>query len=217
MDVGGSYDYSNALLLMEPFENPLVNQPFIAELPETYGKLWQFKQNIVAWSFAISKYKDYVYLLYRAENQTTFLPLKQNEKVSVIEEHHNNYIVIVLREVADDGRLGDHCHSLVLDIRSDHARFDMAYLLKTLEDSQVMELVTTFEASKYLPWIDGNATVIARRLNNIWGGLDRYAIRHVQEVPAIGAPSKPKRRKSTDPGLPRSAATASGSGATGQG
>ena len=43
MDTEEYYNYSQSSPFLEEFENPFPNKPFINELEENNGKLWQFK------------------------------------------------------------------------------------------------------------------------------------------------------------------------------
>jgi hypothetical protein len=38
-----SYDYSSMTHFIEEFRNPFSDRPFITEMKENYGMLWQFK------------------------------------------------------------------------------------------------------------------------------------------------------------------------------
>jgi hypothetical protein len=38
-----SYDYSSMTHFIEEFHNPFSDRPFITEMEENYGMLWQFK------------------------------------------------------------------------------------------------------------------------------------------------------------------------------
>jgi len=60
------YDYNLIKDHLEPFVNPLKNKPFIDEMEDNYGSLWQFKEHISIWTFGLNKYKNFVCLRYRA-------------------------------------------------------------------------------------------------------------------------------------------------------
>ena len=81
MEQVDNYDYSPSLPFIDEFENPFKNVPFIEEMEENYGKLWQFKNCVRFWTLGVSRFKNYVYLLHRESNRGNFLPLNLNEKV----------------------------------------------------------------------------------------------------------------------------------------
>ena len=92
-----------------------------------------------------------MYLRYRIEGKTTYLPWNEKEKVMLIEEHQKNYVVIVLREVDSNGNAGDHCHSIVINVNSEHGKFDLDNLMAFLEGSQMESLNQKFERNHYVP------------------------------------------------------------------
>ena len=94
-------------------------------MQDTYGELWEFKEHLPQWSFGVNKFKSFVMLRIRIKGSTTFQIWNLNEKVSIIECVKTNYVVIVLRAVDDDGKDMEHQHSIVIDCRKDHARFDL--------------------------------------------------------------------------------------------
>ena len=82
------YDYSQSVHFLEEFKNPFPNKPFIEELEENYGKLWQFKNCVDSWTLGVCRFKKYVYLLHRESEIGPFLPLNIEEKVTVLENFH---------------------------------------------------------------------------------------------------------------------------------
>ena len=60
-----NYDYGVTQHHLEPFVNPRGDEPFIEEMADSYGALWQFKEHVATWSFGVNRWKDYVYLRYR--------------------------------------------------------------------------------------------------------------------------------------------------------
>ena len=83
-----NYDYSSSLPFIDKFQNPFESVPFIDEMEENYGKLWQFKNCIRYWTLGVSRFKNYVYLLHRESNRGNFLPLNLNEKVILLENFY---------------------------------------------------------------------------------------------------------------------------------
>ena len=57
------------------------------------------------------------------------------EKVTMIEDHQKNYVVIGLREVDDNGKNKNHYHSIVINVDSRHGKFDLDNLMTFLEGS----------------------------------------------------------------------------------
>ena len=103
MEQVNNYDYSPSLSFIDEFKNPFENVPFIEEMEENYGKLWQFKNCVQFWTLGVSRFKNYVYLLHRESNRDNFLPLNLNEKVILLESFYQEYVVITL-EVAHKSR-----------------------------------------------------------------------------------------------------------------
>jgi hypothetical protein len=212
MELDDNYDYSVTKLHLNPFLNPLNDEPFISEMEDTYGTLWEFKDHISTWSFGVNRWKNYVYLRYRVQGKTNYLPWNINEKVTLIEEHQSNYVVIVLREVDDKGRNKDHCHSIVINVNSYHGKFDLENLMTFLEGSQMEALNADFERNGYVPWKNGTAKSTASRLRLIFQTLDRYALENVEAQPALGRNVTQGRRQNADVlAGPTSAGVGSGS------
>jgi hypothetical protein len=46
MENTDNYDYSVTQHHLQPFENPLKDIPFLEEMEDTYGQLWEFKEHI---------------------------------------------------------------------------------------------------------------------------------------------------------------------------
>ncbi len=140
-----TYDYSATKHHLQPFVNPLKDQPFIEEMQDTYGELWEFKDHIHTWIFGVSRWKNFVYLRYRVQGKTTYLAWNLKEKVAIIESHRDDYVVIVLREVDDNAIEKDHSHSIVIDANKYHGRFDLENLITFLEGSEMASLNAEFE------------------------------------------------------------------------
>ena len=124
-----SYDYSQSLPFITEFQNPIPDEPFIDELQENYGKLWQFKDCVDSWTLGVSRFKKYVYLLHRETPTGPFLPLNIDEKVTLLENFHQEYVVITVQAVGSRGEDTDHLHSIVVKIGGDGAEFNIDGLL----------------------------------------------------------------------------------------
>ena len=125
MELVEDYDYFPSLPFIDEFENPFENVPFIDEMEENYGKLWQFKNCVRFWTLGVSRFKNYVYLLYRESNRGNFLPLNLNEKVILLESFYQEYVVITFQAVDSDGTDTEHIHSIVVRIGKGVAAFDI--------------------------------------------------------------------------------------------
>lgn len=66
-----------------------------------------------------------MFLRYTVEGKTTYLSWNTNAKVTIIESHWKNYVIIVLRAVNTNEKELDHSHSLVINANKFHARFDL--------------------------------------------------------------------------------------------
>jgi hypothetical protein len=86
-----------------------------------------------------------------------------HEKVSIIESQRDDYVVIVLRAVDDDGMVLDHCHSIVIDVNKSHVKFDIDNLIAFLEGSDMDSLNEDFAKLGYVPWMNGTAKSNADR------------------------------------------------------
>ena len=51
---------------------------------------------------------------------------------SSIEDHREHFIVIVLRAVDDNGNATSHNHSIIIDVRHQHGKFDVVTLMAAL-------------------------------------------------------------------------------------
>ena len=152
MELTDGYDYFLTGHHLKPFMNPLKDAPFIGEMEDTYGMLWEFKEHIASWSFGVKCFKNYVFLRYRVQGTTRYMPWIIKEKVMLIEEHNQDYVFLVLREVDDFGEQGDHSHSIVIDTNSSHGKFDLKSLMTVLEGSEMESLNESFVRSGYVLW-----------------------------------------------------------------
>ena len=168
METTDGYDYSFTGHHLKPFMNPLKDEPFISEMSDTYGMLWEFKEHIVTWSFGVNRFKNYVVLCYCVQGTQTYMPWNMKEKVTEIEELNQDYVVLVLREVDNDGNQGDHSHSIVINTEYSHGKFDLENLMTLLEGSEMESLNDSFVRSGYMPWQNTSAKSIASRLRLIF-------------------------------------------------
>ena len=171
-----NYDYSSSLPFIDEFENPFENVRFIDEMEENYGKLWQFKNCVQFWTLGVSRFKNYVYLLHRESNRGNFLPLNLNEKVILLENFYQEYVVITLQAVDSDGADAEHIHSIVVRIGEGVAVFDINGLLDTLTRTSMEELCPELE-TKHVPWTYTSPDSAFRKISSIYRTMSRYAAR----------------------------------------
>jgi hypothetical protein len=99
MAYADGYDYSSMTPFIKEFRNPFPDRPFITEMEENYGMLWQFKGCVDWWTLGVSRYKGCAHLLHTELNSPTFLPLNVSEKVILVERFHKEYTVIGIQAV----------------------------------------------------------------------------------------------------------------------
>ena len=85
----------------------------------------------------VSRFKKYVYLLHRETPTGPFLPLNIDEKVTLLENFHQKYVVITVQAVGSCGEDTDHLHSIVVKIGGDGAEFNIDGLLQTLDGTSM--------------------------------------------------------------------------------
>ena len=151
-----------------------------------------------------------MYLHYQIQEKMTYMPWNEKEKVTLIEEHQKNYVVIVLCEVDRNGKAGDHCHSIVINVNLEHDKFD----LDNLEGSHKESLNQEFEKNHYVPWVNSTAKSNASRLRLIFQTLDCYPLEHCEVEPAIGRTASQERRLAAST-RPESTSALAGSGSRG--
>ena len=193
-----SYDYSLIEGHIEPFQYADTNMAFLEEDANSYGDLWQFKPHIIQYTFGIAKQKGYVFLRYKIDDIPQFYTWNIKEKVESIEDHHEHFIVIVLREVDDSGNATSHNHSIVIDVRQQHGKFDVVTLMAALQGTDMESLNEDFISKQLLPWKKGTARSVVKRLRGVWQTLDKYAI-----VTAAKAASAKKGIKRQPAGVER--------------
>ena len=171
-----SYDYSLTEHHVEPFQYADPNTTFLEEDADSYGDLWQFKPHITQYTFGTAKQKGYVFLRYKIEDIPQFYTWNIKEKVESIEDHREHFIVIVLRAVDDSGNATSHNHSIAIDVRQQHGKFDVVTLMAALQGTDMESLNEDFISKQLLPWQEGTARSVVKRLRGVWQTLDRYAI-----------------------------------------
>ena len=171
-----SYNYSLTEDHIKPFQYADPNTAFLEEDADSYGDLWQFKPQITQYTFGIAKQKGYVFLRYKIDNIPQFYTWNIKEKVESIEDHREHFIVIVLREVDDSGNATSHNHSIVIDVRQQHGKFDVITLMAVLQGTDMESLYDNFISKQLLPWQEGTARFVVKRLRGVWQTLDIYAI-----------------------------------------
>ena len=159
-----SYDYSLTEHHVEPFQYADPNMAFLEEDADSYGDLWQFKPHITQYTFGIAKQKGYVFLRYKLEDIPEFYTWNIKEKVESIEDHREHFIVIVLRAVDDSGNATSHNHSIVIDVRQKHGKFDVVPLMAALQGTDMESLNEDFISKQLLPWQEGTARSVVKRL-----------------------------------------------------
>ena len=163
-----SYDYSLTEGHMEPFQYADPDTAFLEEDADSYGDLWQFKPHITKYTFGIAKQKGYVFLRYKIEDIPQFYTWNIKEKVESIEDHCEHFIVIVLRAVDDSGNATSHNHSIVIDVRQEHGKFDVVTLMAALQGTDMESLNKDFISKQLLPWQEGTARSIVKKLRGVW-------------------------------------------------
>ena len=164
-----------------------------------------------SWTFGVNRFKNYVFLRYRVQGTTTYMPWNIKEKVTLIEEHNRDYVILVLREVDELGKQVDHSHSIVIDTNSSHGKFDLKSLMTALEGSEMESLNDSFVKFGYVSWQNTSVKSIASRLRVIFQTLDRYTLANVGPKPGIGrANSTGKRKERETRNPPSSVGVASG-------
>ena len=120
-----------------------------------------------------------------------FLHLNIDEKVTLLENFHQKYVVITLQAVGSGGEDTDHLHSIVVKIGGNGADFDIDELLQTL-DGTSMEVLRPELQAKYALRTYTSSESAYRKINSIYRNLSRYA---TQADPAVAPrPLRPQAR-----------------------
>ena len=184
MEQEDNYNYSNSLPFITEFENPFEGVPFIEEMEENYGKLWQFKDCVQSWTLEMSRFKNHVYLLHHESSKGSFLPLNLDEKVTLLENFYQEYVVITLQAVDARGDDTPHIHSIVVKIGDDVAVFNINKLLDTLTRTSMKELRPELE-SKYVLWTYTFVESAFRKISSIYRTMNRYVARDGSNIPSF--------------------------------
>ena len=102
--------------------------------------------------------------------------MEHQEKVESIEDHQEHFIVIIFKAVDDSGNATSQNHSIVIDVRHQHGKFDVVTLMAALQGMDIESLNEDFISKQLLPWQEGTARSVVKRLRGVWQTLDRYAI-----------------------------------------
>ena len=104
------------------------------------------------------------------------MPLNTLEKVILVEQFHNKYIVIGIQ--AMDSARGDmhHAHSIVVKLGEGSAHFDIDGMLENLSSSGQHELADIFYL-RYSLWSAMDVVFENRKLNQILQTLTYYLVR----------------------------------------
>ena len=170
-----SYDYSLTVDHIEPFQYADPDTAFLEEDAYSYGDLWQFKPHITQYTFGNSEAEGLRLPQVQNRGYPQFYTWNIKEKVENIEDHCEHFIVIVLRAVDDSGNATSHNHSIVIDVRQ-HGKFDVVTLMAALQGTDIESLNEDFISKQLLPWQEGTACSVVKRLRGVWQTLDRYAI-----------------------------------------
>ena len=117
-----------------------------------------------------------MYLLHRESETRPFLLLTIEEKVTVLENFHQQYVVIVVQAVDSSGEDTDHLHSIVVKLSGSGADFSIEGLLEKLHGTSLEVLRPELEA-KYVPWTYTSAESTYRKISSIYQTLSRYTAR----------------------------------------
>ena len=115
-----------------------------------------------------------LYLLHREMPTGPFLPLNIDEKVTLLENFHQEYVVIIVQAVGSGREDTDHLHSIVVKIGGNEAEFNIDGLLQKL-DGTSMEVLQPELQSKYAPWTYTSSESAYQKINSIYRNLSRYA------------------------------------------
>jgi len=102
------------------------------------------------------------------------------KKVMFMDTHQHHYVILVFGEVDDIGKARKNCHSIVMNVHSKHAQFDLENLMTFLEGSQMESFNQEFVALGYVPWKNSIAKTNATKLSLIFQALERYALSNVE-------------------------------------
>ena len=84
-----------------------------------------------------------------------------------IEDHGEHFIVIVLRAVDDSGNATNHNHSIVIDVKQQHGKFDVVTLMAPLQGTDIESLNEDFISKQLLLWQEGTARSVVKKLRGV--------------------------------------------------
>ena len=93
-----------------------------------------------------------------------------------VEDHREHFIVIVLRGVDDSSNATSHNHSIIIDVREEHGKFDVVTLMAALQGTDMESLNDDFISKQLFSWQEETACSIVKKLRGVWQMLDKYAI-----------------------------------------
>ena len=131
----------------------------------------------------MSRFKNYVYLLHHESSRGSFLPLNLDERVILLENFYQEYVVITLQAVNRNGMDTKHIHSIVVRIGQGVAAFDINGLLDTLTGTSMEELRPELE-SKHVPWTYTSTKSAFRKISSIYRTMSWYAARGGPNIPS---------------------------------
>ena len=139
----------------------------------------------------MSRFKNYIYLLHHESSRGSFLPLNLDEKVMLLENFYQEYVIITLQAVDPRSEDTSHIHSIVAKIGDGVAAFDINGLLDTLASTSMEELRSKLE-SKYVLWTYTSAKKAFRKISSIYRTMSQYAAQGGSNVPSRANRSAPR-------------------------
>jgi len=147
---------------------------------ELYGELWQFKSVVESWPFSVNRSKDYIFLRHRVKDSGIFVNWSLEEKVSLVEQHQDKYVVITLQACNRSGKEINHKHSIVMHEDDAVGVFDLDNLMHNLHKGNHDQLAKDFH-QRFAPWAKKNVIMITRRIGNILYHLMEHAKENVDK------------------------------------
>ena len=120
-------------------------------MEENYGMLWQFKGCFDWWMLGVSHTKGCAHLLHKEPKSPTFLPLNILEKVILVDQFHNKYIVIGIQAMDLAGDDMQNVHSIIVKPGEGSMHFDIDGMLEYLSSTSQQELEDIL-CSRYSLW-----------------------------------------------------------------
>ena len=91
-----------------------------------------------------------------------------------LENFHQEYVIITLQAVDNNGEDTKHLHSIIVKIGGHNTNFDIDGLLDILEGTSMEVLHPNLEA-KYTPWTYTITQSAYQKINSIYWTLSQYA------------------------------------------